>query len=38
VTNNITSPEEGTALHWHGLHQDKTPWFDGIPSGNIANL
>ncbi|KFX92691.1 hypothetical protein V490_05242 [Pseudogymnoascus sp. VKM F-3557] len=32
VTNNITSPEEGTALHWHGLHQDQTPWFDGIPS------
>ncbi|KFY98451.1 hypothetical protein V500_01661, partial [Pseudogymnoascus sp. VKM F-4518 (FW-2643)] len=32
VTNNITSPEEGTTLHWHGLHQEKTPWFDGIPS------
>ncbi|OBT71025.1 hypothetical protein VF21_10065 [Pseudogymnoascus sp. 05NY08] len=32
VTNNITSPEEGTSLHWHGLHQDQTPWFDGIPS------
>ncbi|KAL5346569.1 hypothetical protein ACLOAV_008276 [Pseudogymnoascus australis] len=32
VTNNITSPEEGTTLHWHGLHQEQTPWFDGTPS------
>lgn len=32
VTNNITSPEEGTSLHWHGLHQQQTPWFDGVPS------
>ncbi|KFY13638.1 hypothetical protein V492_03139 [Pseudogymnoascus sp. VKM F-4246] len=32
VTNNITGPEEGTTLHWHGLHQEKAPWFDGIPS------
>jgi FtsP/CotA-like multicopper oxidase with cupredoxin domain len=23
--------EEGTTLHWHGLTQVKTPWFDGVP-------
>jgi hypothetical protein len=23
---------EGTALHWHGFFQEKTPWFDGVPS------
>ena len=32
VTNNITGPEEGTSLHWHGLLQKETPWFDGVPS------
>ena len=32
VTNEITGPEEGTALHWHGLLQRETPWFDGVPS------
>jgi FtsP/CotA-like multicopper oxidase with cupredoxin domain len=32
VTNNITGPEEGTALHWHGFFQKGTPWFDGVPS------
>ncbi|RHZ57677.1 uncharacterized protein CDV56_105308 [Aspergillus thermomutatus] len=30
--NNITGPEEGTSLHWHGLLQRETPWYDGIPS------
>jgi FtsP/CotA-like multicopper oxidase with cupredoxin domain len=30
VTNNLT--DEGTALHWHGLLQTGTPWFDGVPS------
>jgi FtsP/CotA-like multicopper oxidase with cupredoxin domain len=30
VHNNITGPEEGLALHWHGLTQKKTPWFDGV--------
>jgi FtsP/CotA-like multicopper oxidase with cupredoxin domain len=29
VTNNIT---EGTSLHWHGLLQNGTPWFDGVPA------
>ncbi|KAI9710803.1 MAG: hypothetical protein M1812_007351 [Candelaria pacifica] len=32
VHNNITGPVEGTALHWHGLLQKETPWYDGVPS------
>lgn len=32
VTNKITNPEEGTAMHWHGLIQSATPWYDGTPS------
>ncbi|KAH8780241.1 extracellular dihydrogeodin oxidase/laccase-like protein, partial [Diaporthe sp. PMI_573] len=32
VTNNIAGPEEGTAIHWHGLPQQGTPWSDGVPS------
>lgn len=27
VTNRLTS--EPTAIHWHGIHQRGTPWFDG---------
>ncbi len=23
---------EGTTLHWHGLLQSATPWFDGVPA------
>jgi hypothetical protein len=30
VTNSLAN--EGTALHWHGLLQQATPWFDGVPS------
>jgi FtsP/CotA-like multicopper oxidase with cupredoxin domain len=30
VMNNLT--DEGTALHWHGILQTGTPWFDGVPS------
>ncbi|EQB53500.1 multicopper oxidase [Colletotrichum gloeosporioides Cg-14] len=30
VHNNITGPEEGTAIHWHGIHQQGTPWMDGV--------
>ena len=30
--NQITGPEEGTSLHWHGLLQKETPWFDGVPA------
>ncbi|CAK7564671.1 MAG: hypothetical protein SEPTF4163_002570 [Sporothrix epigloea] len=32
VHNNITGPEEGTALHWHGFLQQGTPWEDGAPA------
>lgn len=31
VTNNITNPEEGTSLHWHGLLQVNTEYEDGVP-------
>lgn len=31
VTNNIQNPEEGTAIHWHGLLQTNTPYEDGVP-------
>ena len=30
VYNNITGPEEGTAIHWHGIHQTGTPYWDGV--------
>ncbi|KAF8253925.1 hypothetical protein K440DRAFT_532846 [Wilcoxina mikolae CBS 423.85] len=30
VTNNLNG--EGTGLHWHGILQKATPWFDGVPS------
>lgn len=30
VHNNLQT--EGTSLHWHGLLQTQTPWFDGVPS------
>lgn len=32
VENRISSPPEGSSLHWHGLKMKGTPWFDGIPS------
>lgn len=31
VTNNIQSQDEGVTLHWHGMSQKKTPWYDGVP-------
>jgi hypothetical protein len=31
VHNNITGPEDGTSLHWHGVLQKETPWMDGVP-------
>ena len=30
--NELCNPEEGTALHWHGLRQQHLPWYDGVPS------
>lgn len=32
VCNNIVDPGEGTTLHWHGLLQKLTPWYDGVPA------
>ena len=31
VRNNITDPEEGTSMHWHGMLQRGTQWQDGVP-------
>jgi FtsP/CotA-like multicopper oxidase with cupredoxin domain len=31
VHNNISSPAEGTSIHWHGFLQHETPWEDGAP-------
>ncbi|WQF85575.1 Putative multicopper oxidase, second cupredoxin domain, multicopper oxidase, copper-binding protein [Colletotrichum destructivum] len=30
IHNNITGPEEGTAMHWHGIHQQGTGLMDGV--------
>ena len=32
VHNNISGPEEGTTIHWHGFLQKGTPWEDGAPA------
>lgn len=32
VHNQITGPEEGTAMHWHGLLQKGTQYMDGVPA------
>ncbi|KAL8742516.1 MAG: hypothetical protein Q9190_005004, partial [Brigantiaea leucoxantha] len=32
VHNRMDGPPEGTAMHWHGLRMQKTPWYDGAPS------
>ena len=32
VCNKITGPEDGTSIHWHGLLQKTTPWYDGVPA------
>ncbi|CZT03440.1 probable laccase precursor [Rhynchosporium agropyri] len=31
IHNAITAPEEGTALHWHGILQKDMQWMDGVP-------
>ncbi|KZL65013.1 laccase-1 precursor [Colletotrichum incanum] len=30
IHNNISGPEEGTAMHWHGIHQEGTNYMDGV--------
>ena len=32
VHNQITGPEEGTTVHWHGFRQLDTEWLDGVPA------
>ncbi len=32
VTNQLDS--NGTAIHWHGLYQNGTNWFDGTTGGS----
>ncbi|KAI9148764.1 extracellular dihydrogeodin oxidase/laccase-like protein [Paramyrothecium foliicola] len=32
VHNGIRDPDEATSIHWHGLAQRDTPWYDGVPS------
>ncbi|KAI9871113.1 MAG: hypothetical protein M1823_008542, partial [Watsoniomyces obsoletus] len=32
VRNEIYGPEESTLIHWHGLNQPGTPWYDGVIS------
>lgn len=32
VHNQITGPEEGTTMHWHGLLQKGTQDMDGVPA------
>ena len=34
VRNDITGPEEGTSLHWHGLLQKDTQMYDGVPAAD----
>ena len=38
VTNNIEGPGDGTLLHWHGLNQQGTPYFDGTPSSQLCPI
>lgn len=32
VHNQITGPEEGTTIHWHGFLQKGTQYYDGVPA------
>ncbi|OAQ67474.1 laccase-1 precursor [Purpureocillium lilacinum] len=32
VHNNISEPEEGVVLHWHGFLHTGKPWEDGVPA------
>lgn len=38
VHNQITGPEEGTALHYHGINQQGTPWVDGVPAVSMCPI
>lgn len=32
LVNQVLDPAEGASLHWHGMRQVGTPWYDGVPS------
>lgn len=32
LENQIVEPAEGATIHWHGVRQVGTPWYDGVPS------
>ncbi|KAI0482049.1 Cupredoxin [Xylariaceae sp. FL0804] len=32
VENQVTDPDEGMTMHWHGIRQIGTPYYDGVPS------
>lgn len=32
LVNQVVGPAEGATLHWHGMRQIGTPWYDGVPS------
>ena len=36
VFNRLSS--EGVTIHWHGIHQKKTPWMDGVASLSQAPI
>jgi FtsP/CotA-like multicopper oxidase with cupredoxin domain len=38
VTNSIQEPADGTAMHWHGLLQHVTPWYDGVPGSKSIDV
>jgi FtsP/CotA-like multicopper oxidase with cupredoxin domain len=38
VENNLFDPAEGTLLHWHGLFQHSTPWYDGVPAVDMCPI
>lgn len=37
VTNNISTPLEGTSIHWHGFLQHNTQWMDGTPGKSLIH-
>ncbi|PVH96463.1 laccase-like multicopper oxidase [Periconia macrospinosa] len=38
VHNNITSPKERTAIHWHSFTHKGRPWYDGVPAVNFCPI
>jgi len=38
VVNNLIGPGEGFSIHWHGIRQIGTLWYDGAPSATQCPL